>query len=197
MPRRTREKGTRAPNGASTIYYSQYDGKWHGRVTMGIRDNGTPDRRHIKRKTEAEVIRAVRELERKRENGDVTLPARSWTVAQWLTHWVENIAAPGIRFKTLEGYRTAVYKHLIPNLGAHRLNKPLPPERFERLYTKMLRDGFKPGTIHQVHRTARTAFREARRRRVIGERVPWSTSRRPAWTKPRSSRSTSTKFAHL
>ena len=65
MPR-NRKQGTRAPNGASTIYYSEYDRLWHGRVTVGVRDNGKPDRRHVKRKTEAEVIRAVRELEKKR-----------------------------------------------------------------------------------------------------------------------------------
>ncbi len=33
------------------------DGKWHGRVTMGVRDDGKPDRRHVERKTEAEVTR--------------------------------------------------------------------------------------------------------------------------------------------
>jgi integrase len=168
MPRRTRTAGTRAPNGASTIYYSEYDGKWHGRVTMGIRDNGKPDRRHIKRRTESEVISAVRELERQRANGTAPRAGRPQTVAQWLTHWVEHIAAPAVRYKTLEGYRTAIYNHLIPRVGDHRLNKALAPELFERAYAAMLREGFSPGTVHQVHRTARTAFREAHRRRVIG-----------------------------
>jgi integrase len=72
MPRK-REKGTRAPNGASTIYHGS-DGCWHGRVTVGVRDNGKPDRRHVKRKTEAEVIRAVRELEKQRDSGKVKRP---------------------------------------------------------------------------------------------------------------------------
>jgi hypothetical protein len=56
---RKRDQGTRAPNGASTIYYSEYDDRWHGRVTVGVLDNGKPDRRHVKRKTEAEVSKAV------------------------------------------------------------------------------------------------------------------------------------------
>jgi hypothetical protein len=94
MGRKKRPEGTRAPNGASTIYLGK-DGKWHGRVTMGVRDDGKPDRRHIERKTEADVIRAVRELEQQRESGRVRKPGRAWTVAKWLTHWVENIAAYG------------------------------------------------------------------------------------------------------
>jgi hypothetical protein len=44
---RKRNQGTRAPNGASTVYYSEYDGRWHGRVTVGVLDDGRPDRRHV------------------------------------------------------------------------------------------------------------------------------------------------------
>ncbi|GGN67116.1 hypothetical protein GCM10011579_039270 [Streptomyces albiflavescens] len=61
------KKGTRQPNGASTIYFGK-DGKWHGRVTVGVRDDGKPDRRHVERKTKAEVTKAVREMERARDD---------------------------------------------------------------------------------------------------------------------------------
>jgi integrase len=37
---------TRAANGRSSIYHGN-DGAWHGRVTMGVRDDGCPDRRHV------------------------------------------------------------------------------------------------------------------------------------------------------
>ena len=80
MPRE-RKEGTRAPNGASTIYYSEYDGRWHGRVTVGVRDNGEADRRHVKRRSEADVIRAVRVLERLRDAGSLRGPGRAWTNA--------------------------------------------------------------------------------------------------------------------
>jgi hypothetical protein len=160
---RKRETGTRRPNGASTVYYSEYDGCWHGRVTAGVRDDGTPDRRHIKRKKEADAIRAVRELEKLRDQGNIRQPGRAWTVEKWLTHWVENIAALTVRYKPLNAYRTAVYRHLVPGLGAHRIDR-VEPEHFEKLYVKMQESGRSAGTAHQVHRTARTAFGEAQRR---------------------------------
>jgi integrase len=171
VPRKKRAEGTRAPNGASSIYPGS-DGKWHGRVTMGVRDDGTPDRRHVKRKTEKEVIDAVRDLERQRDTGQVRKPGRAWTVEQWLTHWVENIAAPSVRRNTLVGYRAAVYGHLIPGIGAHRLDK-LRPEHLESLYRKLaVKVGMhgrrlRPATIHQAHRTLRTALGEAVRRNHI------------------------------
>ncbi|PZS22214.1 MAG: site-specific integrase, partial [Pseudonocardiales bacterium] len=162
MPRK-RAQGTRAPNGASSIYQSK-DGKWHGRVTVGVRDDGTPDRRHIERKAEMEVIHAVRQLERQRETGRVRRAGRVWTVEQWLTHWVENIAAASVRPTTMVGYRASVYKHLIPGVGAHRVDK-LQPEHLEILYGRMVSEkGLKPATAHLAHRTVRVALNEAVRR---------------------------------
>jgi integrase len=167
MPR-PRRMGTRAPNGASSIYRSE-DGKWHGRVTMGVRDDGTPDRRHVERRTEGEVIRAVRGLERQRDSGTARKSGRVWTIEQWLSHWVENIAAASVRPTTMVGYRASVYKHLIPGVGAHRLDK-LQPEHLEKLYERMVsKKGLKPATAHLAHRTVRVALNEAVRRGRIAQ----------------------------
>jgi integrase len=153
---------TRKPNGASSIYKGR-DGDWHGRVTVGVRDDGTPDRRHVQRKTHRAVIDAVRDLENGRDSGAVKKAGQRWTVEGWLTHWVENIAAGNVRENTLSGYRVAVYTHLNKGIGAHRLDK-LQPEHLERLYARMRLNGKAAGTAHQVHRTARTALNEAVRR---------------------------------
>ncbi|WP_239154616.1 site-specific integrase [Amycolatopsis sp. FDAARGOS 1241] len=100
----------------------------------------------------------VCELERQRDNGRASKPgANSWTVEKWLSQWVENVAAPSVRESTLTRYRAADYKHLIPGRGAHQLRK-LEPEHLEKVYAKMAKAGAKPGTVHQVHRTAKTAL---------------------------------------
>jgi integrase len=156
----------RKPNGASSIYQGA-DGSWHGRVTVGIKDDGTPDRRHVRGKSEAIVTRKVRALERERDAGTVRKAGQSWTVATWLTHWLESIAAPNVRVNTMDGYEVAVRVHLIPGLGAHRLER-LQPEHVEKLTRKMQANGSAPATAHQVHRTLRTALNEAMRRGHIG-----------------------------
>ncbi|MES5819047.1 site-specific integrase [Streptomyces sp. RG80] len=160
------KKRTRQPNGRSSIYEGS-DGKWHGRVTVGIRDDGRPDRRHVERKTRAEVTAAVRELEKQREAKTLAKPGKPWTVKTWLTHWVDTIAPLAVNENTMVGYGVAVRKHLIPALGAHRLDK-LRPEHIERFYGNMHADGRKAGTIHQIHRTFRTALNEAVRRGHLG-----------------------------
>lgn len=90
--------------------------------------------------------------------------AKRWTVAGWLTHWVEDIAAPPhVAENTHLGYQVDVDRHLIPGLGAHRLEK-LAPEHVERLYAKLQSDGLSTGGVHHIHRTLRAELNEAVRR---------------------------------
>jgi integrase len=166
MPRKQRAEGTRAPNGRSSVYFSEYDKKWHGRVTVGIREDGSPDRRHVKRATHGEVLVEVRRIERERDSGKTRKAGPAWTVERWLTYWLENIAKPSVKYHAYRAYRVAVRHHLIPGLGKHRIDK-VGPEHFERLYAKILAAGRKPATAHQVHRTARAAFAVALRRGYI------------------------------
>jgi hypothetical protein len=82
--------GTRRPNRRSSIYLGK-DGLWHGWVTVGIKADGSPDRRHRKGKTEADVTRKVRELESQRESGYVSKPARVPTLAEWMHEYLDVI----------------------------------------------------------------------------------------------------------
>jgi len=91
-------------------------------------------------------------------------------VNTWLTPWVENIAAPAVRDNTIAGYRVAFYRHLIPGLGAHRLEK-LQTEQIEKFTRKMQENGSAAATAHQAHRTIRTALSEAVRRGHISRNV--------------------------
>jgi integrase len=157
----------RNANGRSTIYHNAEG--WHGRVTVGIRDDGKPDRRHVRGKTKAEVAVKVTELEKRRDSGRVAKPGQRWTVEKWLTHWIENIAIPPrISENSHSGYRVDVVHHLIPGLGAHKLDR-LEPEHLEKLYAKMQHGGLSAGTAHHVHRTIRNALNEAVRRRHLAQ----------------------------
>lgn len=158
----TRRKPARRGNGESTIYKGA-DGYWHGRVTVGVCDDGTPDRRHVRGTTKAAVTKKVRAMERKREAGLIQVVGQRWTVATWLEHWLENISRPSVRENTYSGYRVDVYVHLIPGVGGHKLDG-LAPEHLERLYRRMSRKGSAPATVHHVHRTIRVALGEAERR---------------------------------
>jgi integrase len=123
----------------------------------------TPDRRHIERKSKKSVLDRIKELEKERAEGIVTKPGKRWTLEEWLIHWLENIAKPHLRHTSYSAYRVAIHTHLIPGLGAHKLQK-LEPEHLEKFYQRVTANGSRPATAHQVHRTARVALGEALRR---------------------------------
>lgn len=156
----------RAGNRQSSVYLGK-DGHWHGRVTVGRKDDGSEDRRHVMSKSKAKVVAKVRALERLRDEARVPKAGRAWTVEKWLVHWLEEIARPNIRDSSYQAYRTAITKHLLPVIGSLRLDR-LEPEHIEAVHRRMTDAGAKPATVHQVHRTLRTALGEAERRAHLG-----------------------------
>ena len=149
----------RAGNGESSIYKGA-DGYWHGRVTVGVRDDGKPDRRHVQRKDRAKVVEEVRKLEKDRDDGTIVKPgSKNWRIEKWYPYWVEEIKAPELKYTALRAYRNAVYLHLVPGLGAHWMHKA-QPDHFEKLYKNMIAAGYKPGAVLAVHRVAVTGFND-------------------------------------
>ena len=173
---------SRQGNGRSTIYKGG-DGRWHGRVTVGLTDQGRTDRRHVASTSKSKVVERVKALEQARDRGQLGNLSKPWTVESWLEYWLENVSRPFVKQSTYEGYRAAVRVHLIPGIGRHRLAS-LRPEHLERLYVAMLkiqtRRGtlMSPGRVHQVHRTIRTALNEAVRRGHL-ERNPAELAKTP------------------
>jgi integrase len=159
---------TRTANGESSVYKGA-DGRWHGWVTVGLKPGNKPDRRHVTGKTRAVVIEQVRELERRRETGSVTAAA-TLTVAEWLEHWLDNIAARRVRQRTLESYQSAVRKHICPGIGQHRLDR-LQPEHLEQFYSDLLDGGLSPTSVLRFHRILSRALKVAMQRGRIHRNV--------------------------
>jgi integrase len=166
--------GTRRPNRRSSIYLGN-DGVWHGWVTVGIKPDGSPDRRHRKGRTEAEVTRKVRELEGQRESGYVAKPGRVPTLAEWMHEYLDVICerlvlSEKMAPRTLADYRSKTRNWINPLLGKHRLNR-LAPEHLDAAYTLMLRRGLSPSTVLKVHRILSRALKIAVRRGQVTRNV--------------------------
>ena len=156
-------------SGESSIYKDD-DGRWHGFVSMGKKENGRRDRRHVSGAKRADVVTKVRALEAKRDAGMVEAAGRAPTVGEWLDHWLDNIAARKVRARTLESYRSTVRLHLRPGVGHHRLDR-LQPEHLERLYASLADKGLSPATILRAHRVLSRAFRVASQRGKVARNV--------------------------
>lgn len=161
--------GTRKPNLESSIYRGS-DGWWHGRVTMGVKNDGSPDRRHRRARTKAAVNVKVRELERLRDENRAPKAGRVPTVAQWMETYLTTIASLKLKPRSLDDYWSKTRNDIIPAVGKHRLDK-LAPEHLEEAYAAMMSRGHAASHVLKVHRILSRALKIAQRRRIIGENV--------------------------
>lgn len=160
----------RAASGESSIYRDE-EGRWHGYVSMGLKENGRRDRRHVSGARRADVVAKVRALEAKRDAGTAEAAGRAPTVGDWLDHWLEHIAPRRVRARTLESYEALVRLHLRPGLGHHRLDR-LQPEHLEQLYGSLLEDKhLSPATVLRLHRVLSRALRVAMQRGKVARNV--------------------------
>lgn len=139
----------RAP-GESSIHKGT-DGRWHGYVSMGLKENGQRDRRHVAAVKRPDVVRRVRELEEQRDAGIRLAAGRTMTVGDWLNHWLTTIAVQRLRPKTFENYSCNVRRHLVRLLGHHRLDR-LQPEHLEAAWAQMAAEGLSAATVLLNHR---------------------------------------------
>lgn len=85
--------------GESSIHRSA-DGRWHGYVSMGLKESGKRDRRHVAAVKRADVVRRVCGLEEQRDAGVVLASGRGLTVEQRLAIWLDTIASRKVRPST-------------------------------------------------------------------------------------------------
>lgn len=159
----------RAAAGESTIYRDAA-GRWHGYVSMGLKDNGARDRRHVSAQRRADVVSRVRALEQRRDAGTAGGPRRVMTLAAWLDHYLDSIAARKVRPSTLVRYRQLAANQLVPKLGHHRLDR-LQPEHLDKAYGELLDGGLSPTSVLQAHRVLSRALKIAVQRDKVARNV--------------------------
>jgi integrase len=142
-------------------------GYYEAFVWMGTKADGTPDRRHVKRSTEAARNKAVRELERKRDAGQVGKPGRTKTVKAMLDRHLDVVLPQRERApKTIIGYRSLCKHQIYPRWGGQRIDRLLP-EQLEDGYAQMRAAGLAPSSIRKAHAILSSAYEiEVRRGNV-------------------------------
>jgi integrase len=103
--------------------------------------------------TKSEARKALRKLLHAGDTGTHVEPDKI-TVAQWIDHWLE-LGCPGKRQekpgrRTVERYAQLLRMHVMPALGAYRLQK-LTSAQIDGLYTVLAAKTIAQRTRHHVH----------------------------------------------
>lgn len=149
--RRANRESWKSDGPTSSGYYEAF-------VWMGTKPDGTPDRRHVKRTTEASRNKAVRELEKKRDAGQVGKPGRIKTVKAMLDRHLDVVLPQRERApKTIIGYRSLCNHQIYPRWGGQRIDRLLP-EQLEDGYWSMRSGGLAASSIRKVHAILSSAY---------------------------------------
>lgn len=151
--------------GEGSIYQRASDGKWIGVIDLGW-VGGRRIRRTVSADTKRELTPKFKRLKAKVEGGVL---GDDVTVAEWLDHWLTEIAPARTRERTLQGYRGYVEQWLKPQLGRRRLSA-LKPDHVRALHRAMKDAGRSDATRRQAHMILRRALVVA----VQERRLEWN-----------------------
>jgi integrase len=165
----------RRQHGEGSVFQRKRDGRWVARVELGRKSNGKRDQQEFTGTTPEEAIDKRRVFLRAREDGFTMPKGRPPTVAEWVTHWLENTARPRIAETTYERTYLHQVRDLIAPYFANTLLSELNEEDVERWHAQLGRRPAARGggtlsraTIVQAHRILSSAIKTA----VIRGRLP-------------------------
>lgn len=164
------QKTRRRDRGQGSLSQRSSDGMWIGYVTLPPDPlTGKRRRKTVSSKSKAVAAKKLRELRRELDRaGD--LPTSSPTLERWLATWLDRIAAPRLKPRTLTTYRGYVEQYIAPTIGKYRLER-LTPDHVRRLHGAILGRGLSSTTALQAHRILVVALRDAEREGKVSRNV--------------------------
>ncbi|MEU9607773.1 site-specific integrase [Streptomyces sp. NPDC048057] len=156
----------RNPNGAGTIT-KRSDGRYQAAVYVPQPD-GTTARKFAYGKTWTECDAKRRVLLDKAAQG-IPVPTRSHKLVEWLPYWLENVVKPRRKLSTYDKYEAHVRLHLVPLVGAKRLESLSVAD--VRRFLVRLEKTTTAATAKEAHRVLRSALSSACREELIARNV--------------------------
>src|SRR5436309_614965 len=101
--------------GEGTITH-RADGRWEGRVSLGVGTDGRRRRHVVYGRTRNDVVDALRQVRNRVAEG--APPAdEGRTVADYLRWWAEHVLPGTVRDTTAYCYRREIETHIVPHIG--------------------------------------------------------------------------------
>lgn len=152
----------RGRHGDGTIYTTA-DGRLRAAITVPHALTGEPVRRYLSGRTDAEIKRKLKDARAERATG------RTPTVATWGERWLA-LVAQRVRPSTLNVYRVAIRRHVIPTLGRIELGR-LRPSDVEGMTSRMIAAGSAASTAALARRVLVICLTDAARDGLIARNV--------------------------
>ena len=160
-------RGGKRGNGEGTVY-QRADGRWEGAAVVPVAGGGRA-RRRVYGRTRQETSAKLTALLRQAEQG-IAAPVAGQTVAGYLAGWLADTAKRHLRPPTYETYELLSRRHIVPLVGAKRLDR-LTAADIRRLLNAKSDEGLSASTVRQLHAVLRVALQQAVRDDLLPRNV--------------------------
>ncbi len=150
----------------------QENGKWA--FVVDIAPKGAP-RRQMRRRGFRTKTAAQEELTKVLGgvNGGTFVAPDKLTVGEWVERWLAGLEVAGKRATTISSYRERLGLHIVPTLGAVRL-QAVAVHHLDAIYAELLKSGrrdgkggLSPASVRYTHAICHSMFDAARRKKLI------------------------------
>lgn len=159
----------------------RHKGSWSLILDLGYQTDPETGKRKRKQKwitvrgTRRNAERKLAELVHKKDTHSFVEPSKV-TVGEWLHAWLEKAIKPPRRtLRAYETYKSAIVRHLIPTLGAIRLQE-LRTIDIERFHADL---GLAPATGEKFHAIINSALKAAMRAGLVTRNVATLAENKP------------------
>lgn len=142
---------------------------WRAAVTVGIGDDGKPQRQWISGKSQAEVQEKLRAKQSELHTGMVS-DTDNLNVKDYLAYWLEHKERDGLKPNTLQSYRETAHRYLTPHLGKIKLEK-LRPLDIEHMLSNMRKEGKSASISAYALRVLKMALQQGVRWQMLPRNV--------------------------
>lgn len=117
--------GSRRANGEGSIYRTT-DGRWRSSLTVGLKADGTPDRRYFSGRTQADVRAKLQKFREKSASGRIVRPSRE-TIETYIRRWLgEHVKAH--KSPSTHAQYEAAAELIYPRIGSLILQQVTPSD---------------------------------------------------------------------
>lgn len=156
----------RRGHGEGSIY-QRADGRWCGVAHAGY-EHGTRRRKYVYGRTRQDVARKLEKAQADQQRG-APVCDDAITLGRFVEDWWLPQVRPSVRPTTYEGYEQVMRKHVLPELGRHRLTK-LTPRDLQALMASKLGE-LSPRSVRKIRDVLRIALAQAERWDMVPRNV--------------------------
>lgn len=151
-------------NGEGSIRVLE-NGRFVGKVMLGRKADGKPNRKTVYGDTQDEVLKKINELIYEYNHGLYVEPNRM-RFAEWLNLWLKTFKRKKLKARTYDTYESQINARIIPALGSLAL-KDLTSFHIQDFYNELSDDGFSSATIRKIHQIIKSSLDKALEQKMI------------------------------